>query len=806
MNIYLLTISLLLLSIVGLILIIIRSKKEETIKKPEFNTHNIIPTSLIHPHSEKNSIELIKHLTRISELNHSQNNQTLIVKEYHQARKKIENTSDQYLTIPFIENPLEKNIFFIDEEQNTPINSNIINLLLSTPSTHNKLCSLESISSLSISITLLSELRKASFRSFSYFYFYNEYSRIDEKNYGSLILFNEHSQPNIEQVILLSSLLTIHFKNNILLNQNIELKNTIKRGKIAITEVKHDIQNSLLSIQHLTRNLMNKSDALPSDTVSHLNGASTLIEANIGKLNWSLSSEHTANNLKETKDRINLVLFIKSIFNALKPQAKSKKLSYILVIDDSLPDYIDCKRDALTQIIFNLLSNAIKYSNRGFIALSIKNLKTEHPENFKIEFRIEDTGIGIDTTELDRIFDYQYRTNNLSPNGLGIGLHITKNAVSSINGTLNVKSKPNSGSKFSLCIGVTGGFFKENNNTFTKPDLVLSSEDKDLLLNTNSISSISPTIISITDYQAFENIKLELQNKNHSISAIIIHSKDRFKIRHRYKNIATIKTPNRPIRTLVVDDQPEICAYWNDKLTPFGFEITTSTSAEEAIIKIKKSDYDLILSDQNLSTSTKGSDIFKKLRAEDNITPFILFSSDPNAELSNSIGIDTLLEKTISTEELLEKIEFLFSYRKDIIFTERDLPNLMDKAYVKEKNIEHSTSSLLDLVEIENKKNTIIKIIDKLGSIDDQSSLVFKKIASLQNAYNQQSFLDYKRSLHDLKNIAIMLSMKGFLNIIQNLKLHENHVLPNAENVRFEFYNGYKELVEHIQKITPTKN
>ena len=100
-------------------------------------------------------------------------------------------------------------------------------------------------------------------------------------------------------------------------------------------------------------------------------------------------------------------------------------------------------------ILNNLLLNAIKYQNKNrsdqFVSI---DLKVEHEH---ATLSIEDSGIGIETEHLDKIFDMFYRATQEKP-GSGLGLYIAKEAVEKIGGEIEVSSVIGQGTKFKIVI------------------------------------------------------------------------------------------------------------------------------------------------------------------------------------------------------------------------------------------------------------------------------------------------------------------------------------------------------------------
>jgi signal transduction histidine kinase len=106
------------------------------------------------------------------------------------------------------------------------------------------------------------------------------------------------------------------------------------------------------------------------------------------------------------------------------------------------------------QILLNLLSNAVKFSKRGgFVHLTVA-FESEAASPLKresIRLEIADSGIGIPSNELERIFDefYQVAGRN-QKGGTGLGLSLTKNFVEMHGGTMRVRSEVGRGSTFTV--------------------------------------------------------------------------------------------------------------------------------------------------------------------------------------------------------------------------------------------------------------------------------------------------------------------------------------------------------------------
>ena len=105
--------------------------------------------------------------------------------------------------------------------------------------------------------------------------------------------------------------------------------------------------------------------------------------------------------------------------------------------------------DMLQQVWINLIDNAIKYSGENCkIDISVKRLNDK-----SVKVSIRDNGIGIEEEKLHRIFDKFYQCEEShKKSGSGLGLSISKRIVELLNGTIECKSKKDSGTTFEVTL------------------------------------------------------------------------------------------------------------------------------------------------------------------------------------------------------------------------------------------------------------------------------------------------------------------------------------------------------------------
>ena len=106
----------------------------------------------------------------------------------------------------------------------------------------------------------------------------------------------------------------------------------------------------------------------------------------------------------------------------------------------------------LSEILKKLIDNAIKFTHQGEVEFGYRMEGKE-----KIRFFIKDTGIGIDQSNLERIFERFLQIDHTITRkyeGTGLGLAIARHYTELLGGQIEVKSEVNSGSEFSFWLPV----------------------------------------------------------------------------------------------------------------------------------------------------------------------------------------------------------------------------------------------------------------------------------------------------------------------------------------------------------------
>ena len=146
---------------------------------------------------------------------------------------------------------------------------------------------------------------------------------------------------------------------------------------------------------------------------------------------------------------------IDGVVDLLYHKMQEKGLEMCVVIDPDVPVTMNGDPGRLRQILLNLLGNAIKFTDEGEVNIYLRRLPANEREPARLEFTVEDSGIGMSSEQMDRLFKPFSQVDSSTTRrfgGTGLGLVISRRLVELMGGTLEVRSVPQKGSKFSFTL------------------------------------------------------------------------------------------------------------------------------------------------------------------------------------------------------------------------------------------------------------------------------------------------------------------------------------------------------------------
>jgi len=187
----------------------------------------------------------------------------------------------------------------------------------------------------------------------------------------------------------------------------------------------------------------------------------------------------------------NISSFINRMTMLFSEKAKAKGIKLKMHLDPEVPNLVFIDEHRLSQIITNMISNAIKFTTEGEVQLSV-NILNKTKKSVKLQFNVEDTGIGIPQDMQKLVFnkyDQIANPNNylVTQEGTGLGLSIAKKIVLLMGGEIGVFNNEQKGSTFWFILDIplarTKHSLKPKSNNKIKFNLnVLLVDDKEINL------------------------------------------------------------------------------------------------------------------------------------------------------------------------------------------------------------------------------------------------------------------------------------------------------------------------------------
>lgn len=225
-----------------------------------------------------------------------------------------------------------------------------------------------------------------------------------------------------------------------------EIESLENRRRNFMSDVSHELRTPLTTISGVIEGLKNNMIA-EEEKEKGIQLVSKETKRLIRLVNENLDYDKIrSNQIKLTKEEIPLDELFEIIQEQLSLQAEEKGNSIHIEVEEGMSIYADY--DRLVQILINITKNSIQFTSNGSIYLRGKNGIRE------TIIEIEDTGIGIDPMEIEKIWHRFYkaeisRTSN--PFGeFGLGLSIVKQLVQLHNGKIEVTSEKGKGTIFTI--------------------------------------------------------------------------------------------------------------------------------------------------------------------------------------------------------------------------------------------------------------------------------------------------------------------------------------------------------------------
>ena len=175
-------------------------------------------------------------------------------------------------------------------------------------------------------------------------------------------------------------------------------------------------------------------------------------------------SKIEAGHVDLVREPFGLAACVEGALDLIAPAAAKKGLELAYEVDDELPPAVNGDQGRLRQILLNLLSNAVKFTEKGEILVSVRATPAVTPkrrggarECWQVAVDVRDTGIGIASDRMDRLFQsFSQADASISRRygGTGLGLAISRRLAEAMDGDLTAESSgvPGEGATFHLVV------------------------------------------------------------------------------------------------------------------------------------------------------------------------------------------------------------------------------------------------------------------------------------------------------------------------------------------------------------------
>jgi signal transduction histidine kinase/ligand-binding sensor domain-containing protein/DNA-binding response OmpR family regulator len=334
-----------------------------------------------------------------------------------------------------------------------------------------------------------------------------------------------------------------------------------------------------------------------------------------------------------------LTHFVGELYAAFLPQAQSRQITMRMISENPEQEirvWIDPAH--FDKVVVNVLSNAMKFTPQGGeITLTLRigsnPEAVDAPLRHFAEIMIDDSGVGIASEELDRIFERFYQARNQTAStggaGTGIGLHLCRSIMTLHHGTIRATANDDrQGTRFIICLPLGNAHLAASEMDTTPADNLYSGMNLPYMAD-----SFLPAETANTESPA-DNAK---------------------------------STPRMRRHLLVVEDDEGIRKYLYDELKA-DYYVRTCCNGKEALEEILKQAPDLVISDI-MMPEMDGLTLCRKIKqnVRVNYVPVILLTAKSREEDNLeglAIGADAYIIKPFSMDIVKKTVANLIAGRK----------------------------------------------------------------------------------------------------------------------------------------------
>lgn len=216
-----------------------------------------------------------------------------------------------------------------------------------------------------------------------------------------------------------------------------------------VANVSHELRTPMTTIRAMAETIQDEVE--PDNEHKPFLGKIIKEVDRLTRITDDLMALSVAESASPPKADCNFAQIVNSVVDQLRPKAESKDLTLTLNSPKELS--IFANEEQLTQVALNLIDNAINYTSQGEVTVELLKSKDD-----TILLNVKDTGIGVASEHIPRLFERFYRVDkgrSRATGGTGLGLSIVRHIVESHGGRIEIESELNKGSTFSVSLPTT---------------------------------------------------------------------------------------------------------------------------------------------------------------------------------------------------------------------------------------------------------------------------------------------------------------------------------------------------------------
>lgn len=312
------------------------------------------------------------------------------------------------------------------------------------------------------------------------------------------------------------------YKSEFLANMSHELRTPLNSILILANLLGDNKGNNLTAKQVEYAKIIGNSG---TDLLKLINDILDLSKIEAGKIDLAIEQVAVSKIVKHMKETFDVM-------------AEVKKIRFNVDVDPGAATMINTDIQRLEQILKNLLSNAVKFTPEGgnvSLTIEMANMNT-------IAFKVSDSGIGIDPSKLELIFEafkQEDGSTNRKYGGTGLGLSISRELTKMLKGTLTVDSKLNKGSTFRLLLPLMIAD-EGNNKPVGQPKVTVAERG-------NEYPGAGKTILIVEDDPVFSNILKNYAEEKSYKTLIASNGQEGLEMAKRHKPDAIILDLQMPV-------------------------------------------------------------------------------------------------------------------------------------------------------------------------------------------------------------------------------------------------------------------